>query len=65
MLLRRGGNGNVLEGVGGCSVSRSFLSSNSLNSPAVDSRVKVTTVDDTLHSLPLSEDTGERQSKCY
>jgi len=59
-----GGDGNVLEGVGGCSVSRSLLASDSLNPAAADSRVEVATVQATLRSLPSSEETRERRSTC-
>jgi len=59
-----GGDGNVLEGVRGCSVSRSLLASDSLNSATADLRVGVATVRDTLRSSRSSEETGERRSKC-
>ena len=63
-VVEGGGDGNVLEGVRGCSVSQSLLASNSLNSAAADSRVEVATVRDTLRLSPSSEVTGERRSKC-
>jgi len=59
-----GGDGNVLEGFSGCSVSRLLLPSNSLNSAAARSRVEVAKVQHMLRSSPSSEETSERRSKC-
>ena len=56
--MEGGGDGNVLQGVGGCSVSQSLLESDSLNSATADSRVGVVTVRDTLCLSPSSEETG-------
>jgi hypothetical protein len=63
-LLRGGGDGNVLEGVGGCSVSQSLSESDSLNSAAGYSRVEVAMIRDMLRSSPSSDETAEGQSKC-